>query len=390
MPPSSRRAPSTLKSINSQQTIFKAEDRYSTFPWVERVDASRLVLVFRQADLFSRDAARAGQVTHHDAASWIAALESTDNGRSWQRDSYRVVYQSDYGVNDPAITRMSDGAMVLRVCEIDVRPSARRASLQGALVSHRVEHARVGALRGNVWTRLEMNASGGATAGQLIQAGDLTHTCSREPITELADGTWLLPVYAGAPFRTDAAHLLRSYDRGTTWGDPSVMLRDDAAGPSDLQGINFNETSIVSFDDGEMLAVGRADRSFHSEGAYIPVGGVGELYLTRSFNWGLSWTRPEKSGVFGQPAHVLRVDGDRVICAYGYRKKPYGIRVVESADRGRTWQTSDTLVLRDDGATWDVGYPMTLKLDDGLFLTVYYFTGEDSVRYIAGSTWTLE
>ena len=356
---------------------------------MERLAGDSLVLVFRQADTFSRDAARQGNVTHHDAASWVACLRSEDGGRSWAPDSYRVAYRSEFGVNDPALTRLADGRLLLRVTEIDVRPSADRAALGPRLISHRVEHGRVAAARGNVVAPLDLESEAG-TKGTLVEAGDLTASFSREPVTELPDGTWLLPVYAGAPFTTDVSYLLRSHDRGGIWGDVSVIFRDDSAGPSDLQGVNFNETSVVTFPDGEMLALGRADESFHTEGSYMPVGGVGELRSARSHNWGLSWSRAERTGIFGQPAHLLRLGGDRVLCTYGYRRKPYGIRVVESNDRGRTWQAEKTVILRDDAPTWDMGYPMTLQLDDELFLTTYYFADSEGVRFIASTTWSLD
>lgn len=378
-----------MRTDGNHVTIFRDPSHYSTFPWVERLGDNTLLVVFREADEFSRDAAAKGLVTHHDTGSWISALISDDNGRSWRPDSYHVAYRSEFGVNDPAITRVTDGSVVLRVSEVDVRPSGERARLDGTLVAHRVEHGRVSAVRGNVLVKLDPGSGKTAKAGRLVDAGEHTRSSSREPVTELPDGSWVLPVYWGAPFGVDSAYLLRSYDRGGSWGDASVILRDATAGPSDLQGINFNETSILVFPDGEMLAVGRADRTFHSEGEYIPVGGVGELYVSRSYNWGLSWSPAERTGIFGQPAHVLLAGGDRVVCAYGYRKKPYGVHVVESLDRGRSWRTGDTLVLREGSPSWDMGYPMTIRLDEGLFLTVYYYTDQDSVRFIAGSTWSL-
>lgn len=378
-----------MRGVRSHEVIFRDPERYSTFPWAAAGPAGIMLLVFRQADGFSRAAAKAGQVTHHDANSWIACVSSPDGGRSWDRDSYQVAYRSERGVNDPAISLMSDGRVILRVTELNVSGTGERGNLAGELISHRAEHRRVATGHGNLWAEADP-VSGKAGAPRLVEAGELTRTFSREPVTELPDGTWLLPVYGGSPFKTDSAYLLRSFDKGVTWGDVSVILHDSKSGPSDMQGINFNETSILAFPDGEMLAVGRADESFHSHGAYIPVGGVGELYTARSFNWGLSWTRPERTGIFGQPAHVLRADGDRVICAYGHRRQPYGVRVVESADRGRSWRTEDTITLREDAPGWDMGYPMTVRVEEDLFLTVYYFSDAEGVRFIAGTTWSMD
>lgn len=206
----------------------------------------------------------------------------------------------------------------------------------------------------------------------------------------LPDGSWALSVYAGAPFSTDKSYLIRSYDQGASWGDASVMFADPTAPRSDQQGENFNETGVLCFPDGEMLAAARCDDSFHSEGRYIPVGGVGNLRMARSFNWGLSWTRPEPTPIFGQPAHLLVLEGDTVLCTYGYRRKPYGVRAVISRDRGRTWEMSAEVILRDDGALWDLGYPVSIRLKNGNLFTVYYFVGEDGVRHIAGTEWSLD
>ena len=46
-------------------------------------------------------------------------------------------------------------------------------------------------------------------------------------------------------------------------------------------------------------------------------------------------------------------------------------------------------VLRDDGASRDVGYPSTAQLPDGTLVTVYYIHHEDGIRHIACTRWRL-
>jgi hypothetical protein len=167
------------------------------------------------------------------------------------------------------------------------------------------------------------------------------------------------------------------------------MFVDPEAGHSDQQGTNFNETAVLNLGDGEMLAMARADECFHSGLSYMPVGGVGYFRTARSFNWGLSWTRPERTKIFGQPAHLLQVDKDTVICTYGVRRKPFGIHAVISRDRGRTWATKKPIVLRDDAQNWDMGYPATIRRKDGKFFTIYYFVDKNNTRFIAGTIWSL-
>ena len=71
---------------------------------------------------------------------------------------------------------------------------------------------------------------------------------------------------------------------------------------------------------------------------------------------------------------------------YGFRSPAYGIRARLSDDNGRTW--GDEIILRDDGGSYDLGYPLTVQRSDGKIVTVYYFNEhEDEERYIAATIW---
>ncbi len=48
--------------------------------------------------------------------------------------------------------------------------------------------------------------------------------------------------------------------------------------------------------------------------------------------------------------------------------------MVVSSDEGLTWDADNVIVLRNDGAGYDLGYPRSMQLEDGTILTVYYFT----------------
>ena len=67
--------------------------------------------------------------------------------------------------------------------------------------------------------------------------------------------------------------------------------------------------------------------------------------------------------------------------------EPSSIRAKLSSDNGATW--SDDIVLRDDGASRDVGYPRVLQRPDGKVVVLYYFTvkGPDPERFIAATIW---
>jgi hypothetical protein len=61
---------------------------------------------------------------------------------------------------------------------------------------------------------------------------------------------------------------------------------------------------------------------------------------------------------------------------YGYRRAPFGNLARISEDHGRTW--SAPLVISNDGAGSDLGYPSTAELPNGEFVTVWYERQKDS------------
>ena len=96
------------------------------------------------------------------------------------------------------------------------------------------------------------------------------------------------------------------------------------------------------------------------------------IYQCISTDEGYTFSEPKQilSDCGGAPAHLYLAKNGDLISSYGYRAKPYGIRLMISRDNAETWETD--LVLDDEGETHDLGYPATVELSDGRFLTVYY------------------
>jgi hypothetical protein len=182
---------------------------------------------------------------------------------------------------------------------------------------------------------------------------------------------------------------MRSVDRGISWREPVKIMSDPAGAESPLHGVNFSETSLLHLGNGELLAIVRGDASFHTENEFIPVGGVGELHMARSYDGGLSWSLPQKTGIWGQPGSVIQLSDGALLCTYGYRRRPFGVRASISRDRGRTWSTASEYIIRDDAPTWDMGYPFSLELGTGEIFSVYYFVDDEGTRHIAGTRWEI-
>jgi hypothetical protein len=113
--------------------------------------------------------------------------------------------------------------------------------------------------------------------------------------------------------------------------------------------------------------------------------------LYRSTDNGASWellTRPtDTTGAFsGNPPSLIKLPDGRLCLTYGTRSPPYGIRARLSSDNGKTW--SPEIVLRNDGAAWDIGYVRSAARPDGKVVTVYYFAEQPQrERIIAATLW---
>lgn len=116
------------------------------------------------------------------------------------------------------------------------------------------------------------------------------------------------------------------------------------------------------------------------------------IYQSESSDNGKTWTKPRQllplSG--GAPPHILKHSSGTLVCTYGYRNPPYGIRAMFSNDSGKTWDCGYEIYLSDVNDS-DIGYPSSVELDDGSILTVFYaLDGEGGPAVIMQQKWRME
>jgi hypothetical protein len=196
------------------------------------------------------------------------------------------------------------------------------------------------------------------------------------------DGLVLLFVTAGYGDGSPGTRFVAVYatpDQGLTWNYLGPIM---AVSP-DRSFVNRYYASPVLLSDGRVLTALRCQidaRNAWPEIFASPDGGRTWSFLSRPSDW-------------GGPTDLIVLDDGRLLVAYGYRVKPYGIRARISEDEGQTW--GPELVLRDDGGSWDLGYPRIVKLAGGRVMVAYYFNRVDDdiqcdggVRHIAGTIFT--
>jgi hypothetical protein len=115
--------------------------------------------------------------------------------------------------------------------------------------------------------------------------------------------------------------------------------------------------------------------------------GIGFIHQRGSMDCGATWSMPVATSTWGRPPHLLTVADGCLLCTYGYRRGPFGIRARFSADYGATWEIAQEVVLRDDLSGPDLGYPATLEVKAGRFVTTFYAADDAGVSGIEGIFW---
>jgi hypothetical protein len=136
------------------------------------------------------------------------------------------------------------------------------------------------------------------------------------------------------------------------------------------------------------------------------------LCLNHSDDGGWSWSRPRplvrwgqspwraqraagqaRPGMFYRSPWPLLLRDGRLLVLFARRKPPFGIGGMVSEDQGRSW--SREFIVRADGSSDDLGYPVATELDNARIFCAYYFMVADGnafggARFIGGSFFSLD
>jgi len=118
-----------------------------------------------------------------------------------------------------------------------------------------------------------------------------------------------------------------------------------------------NELALVETAPGTVLAHLRDDTT-------------GYLLESWSHDGGRTWSRALRTEIWGYPPHLLKLSDGRILCSYGYRRDPMGVRAVLSDDGGRSWRLSParlTSPCRSGyiGSNYGATEPVAVQLRDG-------------------------
>ena len=318
---------------------------------------------------------------HRDSGQ-SCLVRSDDSGRSWDPGTRTVVWPwSDVQGNwDCAFAQLSDGEILMhtRVCsfldatalrggadQVIGGPPPGRAERFKRQTGYALCRSRDG---GRTWSEPRpVNTSPICDSGlgpYIVGGSGAGH------ILELADGGLLMPLHGtlsrewlAQGGETPRCFVLRSDDRGRNWEYWATVAYD----PAHI--LEWVEPAMTRLRDGRLICLIRTQAR---------PGRFDNLWFTESADDGASWSRPERTGLWGYPADLLQLDDGRVLAVYGYRRAPWGVRACISRD-GRTWDSRDEFVLREGGAAepgfreyWHIGYPTVALAPDGAIAVAYH------------------
>lgn len=130
--------------------------------------------------------------------------------------------------------------------------------------------------------------------------------------------------------------------------------------------IRFGEPHLTQLKKGRIILLLRATAI-----PYDDKSPKSYVWMSYSDDDGENWVEPYPTPLWGFPPHVTQLSDGRVLATYGHRRPPYGERACLSAE-GITWHKEDELILNGDAPGIDLGYPVSLELEPGRVLTVYY------------------
>lgn len=181
-----------------------------------------------------------------------------------------------------------------------------------------------------------------------------------------------------------------SRDSGETWRRIGILSI-----PEGLVSGNIAEAHTIEMPDGTLLCAARG-QSLDPDvwGSDLSV------FFYRSTDGGKTWSDPVWSGFEGAPPHLTLTKEGLLVCSIGIRNRPgVGVAIHVSSDGGYTWTEKEYIALSssfiDDPtknvSVIDVGYPATVLLEDGSFLTVFYTpVGSDNVPSIVYVKWKMK
>lgn len=341
LPASLARAATPGAELLETKVISPQASYYHGWPTLTRTKKGELVLAWSGR----REA-------HVCPFGTVEMMTSRDDGSSWTFP--RTVYDGPIDDRDAGVLETARGTLIITTfTSLAYAPMMAAGGSKAKDPAWLAAHARIadeGTREGELGCWCFRSADRGLSFSGRID----TIVNSPHGPCQLADGRLL---YAGKELWSDQKRIgvSVSANDGETW----EWLAEIPTREGD-QVREYHELHAVQCASGKIVAQIRNHNAANQ----------GETLQSESTDGGKNWTVPHPIGVWGLPSHLLRLRDGRLLMSYGHRRKPFGNQVRISADEGESW--SEPIEISGDGIGGDLGYPSTVELEDGGFVSVWY------------------
>jgi hypothetical protein len=231
------------------------------------------------------------------------------------------------------------------------------------------------------WVRASSDGGKSWREPILLPLHGLANITGHGPPTVREDGMCLLGLSTTSADGWTNRPLVYASADGITWNFLSFITpqieggsaMSDRAGPIIFGAIRHFYARLLAVKDGRILAALRFQRDAK---------GIIWTDIFESHDGARTWGFLSRVNDWGAPGDIVEMRDGRIVCVYGYRLAPQGIRARVSHDGGRTWGSE--LILRDDGGSWDLGYPRVIEVAPGRLLSTYYMNCKDDAIQVGG------
>lgn len=371
---------------------------HADFAAVAVTAEGEVVMLARKCGAWARDATfKFGRpLTFFERHAEMIVLRSTDGG-----GSFNVESRLHAGLAiDPMVFTLADGRVMAGMVVGEAGSPRERAELRGVLHRHLPQLETVITVCGiSLWFSRDHGRTW-SDPPQLVSLPGWENIYHLRKPVQLADGTILMPITTGYPWRSRFVAVLRSWDDGETWCDPSVVAEDPSGRAYASAGFGYWQPAMALTPAGDLVCVCsldesavqrsdrlRSDRLGESQDLLRPSAALPSLYRTGSQDSGFTWSQARDTGLEGDFPSLTGLSDGRLVLTCTQRRRDRSAVLACVTDDGLTW--GPPLIIRE--AVHHLFHQVTtVVLADGTALTVYTATPPNQVRVVEAVRWRME
>lgn len=362
---------SIMVTHSDEIIIYKHKHFHAAFPSVVKLNSGNLLLSFRRARDYrfllgmDTDYNPHTIMDHLDPRSHICLME-LDSNLNTVNELKILPIDPEAADQDPALLNIGNDNILLTAFSWYPLPTYIRNKLASNSYAGHPDST------GCTYRFWGSHTSFSENAGRnwqwhhkyLKDSSDLAASGAIRGESVKVNGKILLPTYDEGGLSTT---LWESSNNGKNWIKKSTIASDMS------QQLKFIEPSLCLTPKNKLIAFMRTS------------GADSRLATATSHNFGKTWDPYILHQTRGEPFHAIKIDQSQMLLAYGYRKKPYGIRYRLVDAECQDIDDSIEIVLRNDAPCIDIGYPWSVRVNSDQVIIFYYMTDNEGYRYIAAN-----